>query len=300
MKSKRIWISLWLLTLLAIFIVSLINRVPYFLLGGSSSVSPLMEELLNKYPDNHKKGDFNYVSSASAGAPPRVEKNTFGIGFLSESYQIDKTATPNLINFQIMRDGLIIVYNLPSKAFSNSNTLLDFDANKVKQLYSHNSLWRDVFPTQINHDFNMKVKPFTRPNGSGTRTVFDEKVFGHGVSYKANVVDSSGAMLNLESGSIGYTSFADFNQAKNISVTAGTWEQIEANYQNIEFNAYKLWRPFIGIINKTYKYQKEITKLLKWLFSDDTTVTNIFKKYGPKTDLDDETNQDLQQWLTEN
>jgi len=68
----------------------------------------------------------------------------------------------------------------------------------------------------------MKVKPFTRPNGSGTRNVFDEKVFGHGVSYKANVVDSSGAMLNLESGSIGYTSFADFNQAKNISVTAGT------------------------------------------------------------------------------
>ncbi len=299
MKSKRVWISLWLLTLLAIFIVSLINRVPYFLLGGSSSVSPLMEELLNKYPDNHKKGDFNYVSSASAGAPPRVEKNTFGIGFLSESYQADKTANSNLIQFQMMRDGLIIVYNIPSE-FLVSPTILDFDATKVQDLYLNKKTWRDVFPNQIKDTFNLKLKLFTRPNGSGTRTVFDKQVLNTGISYKANVVDSSGAMLNLDPGSIGYTSFADFNQAKNISVTAGTWQGINANYQSIEFNLYKLWRPFIGIINKTYKYQTEITKLLKWLFSDDATVANIFQKYGPKTELDDETNQDLQQWLTEN
>ncbi|MGL5268546.1 MAG: hypothetical protein ACRC8P_02125 [Spiroplasma sp.] len=68
MKWKRIWISLWILTLLAIFVVTLVNHSPYFLLGGSSSVAPVMEELLHNYPNSAKKGDFSYVSSASAGA----------------------------------------------------------------------------------------------------------------------------------------------------------------------------------------------------------------------------------------
>lgn len=299
MKTKRIWISLWLLTLLAIFIVSLINRVPYFLLGGSSSVAPLMEELLNKYPDNHKKGDFNYVSSASAGAPPRVEKNTFGIGFLSESYKGDTTATSNLIQFQIMRDGLIIVYNIPKKYLINPEIPLNFDSSKIQDLYLNKRTWKETFPNEIKESSNLKVKLFTRPNGSGTRTVFDEQALSSPVPYKANIVDSSGAMLNLDSGGVGYTSFADFNQTKNANIIAGLWQNNEANYDNITNNIYKLWRPFIGIINKTYKYQTEITKLLKWLFSDDETVDEIFKKYGPKTNLDDEINQDLAQWLNE-
>lgn len=298
MKWKRIWISLWLLTLLAIFIVTLINRFPYFLLGGSSSVAPLMEELLNKYPDNHKKGDFNYVSSASAGAPPRVKKNTFGIGFLSEPYQLDKTANPNLIDFQIMRDGLIIVYNIPDE-FLLDHTPLDFNVKKVQELYLYNKTWPDVFPDQVSKTYNLKAKLFTRANGSGTRSVFDNTIIQKS-DYKANVVDSSGAMLNLEPGSIGYTSFADLNQAKNISVKAGTWKGFQATYENIEANYYGLWRPFIGIINKTYKYQTEISNILKWLFSNDATVVEIFQKYGPKTNLDDDINQDLKEWLTQN
>lgn len=296
MKWKRIWVSLWLLTLLAIFIVSLINRAPYFLLGGSSSVSPLMEELLNKYPDNHKKGDFNYVSSASAGAPPRVEKNTFGIGFLSEDYTVDKTVHPNLINFQIMHDGLIIVYNLPREVLREPDSILNFNKEKISALYTGAS-WSEEFPEAFSRPYNTVVKPFTRPNGSGTRTVFDAML---GITdYKANIADSSGAMLNLDSGSIGYTSFADFNQAKNIKVKAGTWLNIPASYENIKNGSYSLWRPFIGIINKTYKYQTEISNLLKWLYSDDTTVNEIFQKYGPRTELDDEINQDLKTWLSQ-
>lgn len=293
MNWKRIWISLWLLTLLAVFIVTLINHSPYFLLGGSSSVAPVMEELLNKYPTNHKTGDFNYVSSASSGAPPRVENGLFGIGWLSKEYTTDN---PNMFTFQMMRDGLVIVYNIPSNNLVNPSVPLDFNPEKVQELYLQNKTWSQVFPDQIKG--NISVKTFTRPNGSGTRDVFDSQVLGGTTYYKSNTIDSSSAMLNLDPGSIGYSSFADLNQAKEMLVTAGTWRGIEATFNNIKNKAYQLWRPFTGLISYQYKYKSEIAFLLKWVFGFDSEVEAIFQKYGPRIEIDDPVNFKLKTWLS--
>lgn len=296
MKWKRIWIFLWLLTLLAIFIVTLVNHSPYFLLGGSSSVAPIMEELLNNYPDNHKNGDFNYVSSASSGAPPRVESGLFGIGWLSQEYNNNN---PSLLSFQLLRDGLIIVYNIPASNLVNPNIMLDFTPEKVQDLYLHNKSWKEVFPNEI--ITNLDVKTFTRPNGSGTRDVFDNKVLNGETFYQANTVDSSSAMLSLDRGSIGYTSFADFNQAKSsASVKAGTWEGTEATFDTLKNGQYQLWRPFTGLINYSYKYNQEIKNLLKWVFGFDSEVENIFAKYGPRVELDAPVNFALRTWLNTN
>lgn len=294
MKWKRIWIFLWLLTLLAIFIVTLINRSPYFLLGGSSSVAPVIEELLTNYPNNHKKGDFNYVSSASSGAPSRVSNGLFGIGWLSKEYT---TNDPNLFTFQMMRDGLIIVYNLPAENLINPNIPLDFSPKKVQELYLQNKTWKQVFPEAIKNDIS--VKTFTRPNGSGTRDVFDKQVLNNVTYYKANTVDSSSAMLNLDPGSIGYTSFADLAQAREIFVSAGSWLGATATFENIKDQTYKLSRPFTGLINSRYKYKTEIVQLLKWIFGSDNKVTAIFNKFGPRVELDDPINKDLKKWLEE-
>lgn len=291
MKWKRIWISLWLLTLLAIFIVTLVNHSPYFLLGGSSSVAPVMEELLNKYPDNHKKGDFNYVSSASSGAPIRVENNLFAIGWLSKEYN---NTNPDMISFQLMRDGLIIVYNLPN--LENPNIPLNFDAKTVQDLYLNGKSWDQVFPDRIKTP--TPVKTFTRPNGSGTREVFDNKVLGGETYYQANTVDSSSAMLTLEPGSIGYSSFADLNQATSKIVSTGNWEGKEATYQSIADETYKLWRPFTGLLKKNYKYNTEIALLLKyWIFSQKSEVKAVFEKFGPRVELTDPKNTQLATWL---
>lgn len=291
MKQKRIWISLWLLTLLAIFIVTLVNHSPYFLLGGSSSIAPIMEELLNNYPENHKNGDFNYVSSASSGAPPRVESGLFGIGWLSEDYLNPNT---NMFTFQLLRDGLVIVYNIPPKNLTDPNKILNFTPEIVQDLYLHNKSWQEVFPGQIIG--NLSVKPFTRANGSGTRTVFDNQVLGGRTFYRANTVDSSSSMLSLGVGSIGYTSYADLNQAINPQVTAGTWNGVTADFETIG-NSYTLWRPFTGLINYSYKYANDIAYLLKWIFSFNSKVEEIFSKYGPRIELDNPINSALANWL---
>lgn len=290
MKWKRIWISLWVLALLAVFIVTLVNHSPYFLLGGSSSVAPVMEELLNKYPNNHKKGDFNYVSSASSGAPIRVENNLFAIGWLSKEYT---NSDPNILTFQLMRDGLIIVYNLPN--LENPNIPLDFNSETVKDLYLNHKRWDEVFPDRIKS--YTPVKTFTRPNGSGTREVFDNQVLGGETYYQANTVDSSSAMLTLESGSIGYSAFADINQAKEMVVASGTWKGTAATKANIRNKIYELWRPFTGLLKKTYKYSSEIAGLLNWVYSQDSDVKAVFDKYGPRVEIDDPENNQLQEWL---
>lgn len=298
MKWKRIWISLWLLTLLAIFIVTLINRTPYFLLGGSSSVAPVMEQLIHNYPDNHKEGDFNYASSASAGAPPRVANNIFGIGWLSEEYHVNKEKNPNLIDFQLMKDGLVIVYNLPKQYLKDPNAKLDFNTDILQNIYLNGYTWKDAFPNDVVVDY--PVTTYTRPNGSGTRNVFDKMALNNQKYYQANTVDSSGAMLNLDSGSIGYSSYADFAQAaesQNLIVTDGKWNGEEANYNSINNNLYSLWRPFTGIINKNYKYKDEISKFLRWIYGSDPVVTDIFHTYGPRIELDDPINQELKEWL---
>lgn len=296
MKWKRIWISLWLLALLAIFVVTLVNHSPYFLLGGSSSVAPLMEELLNKYPDNHKKGDFNYVSSASSGAPIRVESGMFAIGWLSKEYT---TTDPSMFTFELMRDGLVIVYNIPASYLNNPDVPLNFTAQKIQDLYLNKKSWKQVFPDEIKTD--LSVKTFTRPNGSGTRDVFDNQVLDGETYYKANTVDSSSAMLTLESGSIGYSAFADVSQAKQMIVTIGQWMGVLPTLDNIgKPDGYQLWRPFTGLINYYYKYNDEIIKLLRWVFSGDTTVADIFKKYGPKVSINDPKNFSLKQWLYPN
>ncbi|WP_168104648.1 PstS family phosphate ABC transporter substrate-binding protein [Spiroplasma platyhelix] len=251
-----------------------------------------MEELLHNYPNNHKKGDFNYVSSASSGAPIRVDNDLFAIGWLSKDYT---NTNPNLLSFQLMRDALVIVYNLPN--LENPDTPLNFNSETVKQLYLNHKRWDEVFPDQIKSYTPAKL--FTRPNGSGTRDVFDNKVLSGETYYEANTVDSSSAMLNLEPGSIGYTSFADINQAKNMRVSSGYWNQKKATEDNIKNKLYELWRPFTGLLKKNYKYSAEIAGLLKWIYIENPPeVEAIFKKYGPRIDISDPVNNQLQEWLS--
>lgn len=292
MKFKKLWIAIWIVTILAVFVLTLINNKPYLLMGGSSSVAPVMEELMQKFPDNHKKVDYNYISSASSGAPPRVENGLFGIGWLSKEYS--SPDANKMFTFQMMRDGLVIVYNL--SGYLKPNTVLDFDAQKVQDLYLKGKSWEQVFPGQFAKT-PPAVQTYTRPNGSGTRDVFDEKCLNNQTFYKANTTDSSSAMLNLDPGSIGYSSFADLEQSDpgKIRSAAGTWERTPPTFDNIDKENYHLWRPFTGLINYNYKMPQEVADILKWIYS--TATDNIFKKFGPKIPLTDNKNLELSKFL---
>ncbi|WP_308149723.1 substrate-binding domain-containing protein [Spiroplasma sp. AdecLV25b] len=278
MWQKRILGSLWIMTMLIIFIVTFVNNKPYFIMGGSTSVSPLMHTLMDGYPENHKDADFTYNSLGSDAAIIPVDKGMFGIGWLSKEYT---TSNPNQISFVLSLDGMILVYNLPPSELGNDNPL-NFNQEIVKKMYltNGNVYWKDLFPQDPAHPNEGWVKPtstlkvttYTRENGSGTRDVFNEKVLGDKTAYypQATTVNSSTQMFSMAPGGIGYSSYSDKKQLDSnpsfANVYMGNWEHTIPTLDNISHKRYGLARPFTGVINEKYKQINTLVKFLKFLF----------------------------------
>lgn len=291
MWQNRILGSLWLITMLIIFIVTFVNNKPYFIMGGSTSVSPLMNTLMDDYPENHKVADFTYNSLGSDAAIIPVDKGIFGIGWLSKEYT---TSNPNQISFVLSLDGMILVYNIPSSELGN-NKPLNFNQEVVKKMYltTNDVYWRDLFPQDhskpdqgwIRKTSKLKVLTYTRENGSGTRDVFNEKVLGDKAAYypQATTVNSSTQMFSMALGGIGYSSYSDKKQLTSnpqfANVHIGQWEGIVPSLDTIKNKdknkEYKLSRPFTGLINKKYKQMDTLVTFLKFLFNPDAPGHSI-------------------------
>ncbi len=319
MLKKRILPLLWLITIITIFIVTLVSHKPYFIMGGSTSISPLMHTLMNYYPDNHKEADFTYNSLGSDAAVIPVNKNMFAIGWLSKEYT---TTNNDLISFVLSKDGMILVYNLPQNCLGNDKPL-NFTQDKVKQMYLTTSpiLWKDLFPEKssdpnqgwVKATCNLKVLPYTRENGSGTRDVFNEKVLGNSQAYypQAITVNSSTQMFSMSAGGVGYSSYSDkkqlFSNPQFANIHIANWEDVIPSLDTIKNNTYHLARPFTGLINKNFKQINNLVKFLKFLFVDDYPGHNEYVVPAFKEDqyaqaavpLNDDVNKNLQKWLNE-
>ncbi|WP_342276820.1 PstS family phosphate ABC transporter substrate-binding protein [Spiroplasma endosymbiont of Nebria brevicollis] len=290
MWQKRILGSLWIITMLIIVIVTFVNNKPYFIMGGSTSVSPLMNTLMADYTENHKDADFTYNSLGSDAAIIPVEKGMFGIGWLSKEYT---TTNPNQISFVLSLDGMILVYNLPPSELGN-NIPLNFNQTIVKKMYLTNSnvYWKDLFPKPqdpiqqdkqgwIKPTSTLKVLTYTRENGSGTRDVFNEKVLGNKAAYypQATTVNSSTQMFNMAPGGIGYSSYSDKKQLISnplfTNVRMGDWGNVTPSLDTIKNKTYTLARPFTGLINTKYKQMNTLVKFLKFLFDPSNPNHNI-------------------------
>lgn len=317
MLKKRILPLLWLVTMITIFIVTLVSHKPYFIMGGSTSVSPLMHTLIANYPDNHKEADFTYNSLGSDAAVIPVTKNMFAIGWLSKEYT---TFNNNLISFVLSKDGMILVYNLPKSCLGN-DTPLNFTQNKVQKMYLTNSpiLWKDLFPENpsdpqqgwVKSTCNLKILPYTRENGSGTRDVFNEKVLGNKQAYypQAITVNSSTQMFSMSPGGVGYSSYSDKKQLlanhQFANIHIANWENVTPSLDTIKDDSYHLARPFTGLINKNFKQVNTLVKFLKFLFIPGYPGHNEYvvpafseKQYAQvAVPLTDEVNKNLDQWL---
>lgn len=326
MWKKRILVSLWIMIIGIIGVITIVNHKPYFVMGGSSSVSPLMADLMKKYPENHQTADFTYNSSGSDAAVVPVTNNIFGIGWLSKSYH--KT-NKNLISFVLSYDGMILVYNLPPTAFGSVNTRLNFTQPIVKEMYANNKtnvLWKDLFPkppepeaekkiSWIKPDYSKRVLIYSRENGSGTRDVFNEKVLDNkNANYpKAITVNSSSQMFGMAEGGVGYSSYSDSKLLTNPSklltnpnssfknVHIADWDGIAPDLKTISDNKYTLRRPFTGLINKNYHQITTLVKFLKFLFQvNNDIIQTAFSEDNfaqAPVSLNDGINNDLKEWL---
>ena len=94
--------------------------------GGSSSVSPLMEKLIERYQELNPNASVQLqISDSSIGMTKTIE-GAYDIGMASRELKDEELAELN--NLQIALDGIAVIVN-------NQNTTSDLSADTIKSIY---------------------------------------------------------------------------------------------------------------------------------------------------------------------
>ena len=94
--------------------------------GGSSSVSPLMEKLIERYKELNPNASVQLqISDSSIGMTKTIE-GAYDIGMASRELKDEELAELN--NIQIALDGIAVIVN-------NENTISDLTADAIKNIY---------------------------------------------------------------------------------------------------------------------------------------------------------------------
>jgi len=104
--------------------------------GGSSSVSPLMEKLIERYAELNPNGSVQLqISDSSIGMTKTIE-GAYDIGMASRELKDEELS--ELSNLQIALDGIAVIV-------SNENTISDLSADAIKNIYlCETENWSDL------------------------------------------------------------------------------------------------------------------------------------------------------------
>jgi phosphate transport system substrate-binding protein len=227
---------------------------PYTIeVGGSTSVTPLMERFAEEYSrlNPHIKVNINGTGSGD------------GINNAGVLYQIGMTSrelTPaeigkGLIEEVIAIDGIAVIVH-------SSNPLTNLTMDQIKGIYTGAITdWGQV----TGGAKTGRIAVISREPGSGTRGAFEELVgFQNQLVAGANEFTSTGAILssiNTNPDAIGYISLGSVNDTvKAISVGG-----VSPSTANVVNGSYKIARPFIVLSGSNA--HAETKAFLAWMLT---------------------------------
>lgn len=227
-------------------------------LGGSTSMQPLMEKVVEKY-NNENKTEITVQGGGSSVGIEGAKKGTYSIAMSSRELKSDESK--ELKHEVICLDGIVVVVNKDNKVKNLSlKQCKDIFTGKIKN-------WKELGGS------NKPIAVVSREEGSGTRDGFEHVV---GMESKdlvksAEIFNATGQVLsNVESNknAIGYISLGSL---KN-TVNALTIDNVKASVDTVKNKEYKLQRPFVLAYKKKtdeikkfidYIYSKKGTELIK-------------------------------------
>lgn len=95
--------------------------------GGSSSVSPVMEKLIEAYQKLNTKATIDILTSDSTGGMNNTMEGTYDIGMASR--ELKESETASLTGIQIAQDGIAVIVN-------NQNTIDNMTMEQIKNIYT--------------------------------------------------------------------------------------------------------------------------------------------------------------------
>jgi len=261
MKTKIIAVLIALLALTSVFAQGSGKQQPktkvagaYTIeVGGSTSVTPLMELLATEYAKVKPNIKVNINGTGSGD----------GINNTGALYQIGMSSrelTPaeqgkGLKETIIAIDGIAVIVN-------KSNTVDNLTLEQIRNIYTGAiTNWSQVGGN------NAPIAVVSREEGSGTRGAFEEIARFQGLLLaKANQLTSTGAILaNIAQNpdAIGYISLGSLND----SIKAVSVNGVAATSANVVKGSYKIARPFIVLTGKNV--HAESSAFIKWMLSSE-------------------------------
>lgn len=230
-------------------------------LSGSTSVNPLIQALAEAFMEKNpgvKVIEQNVTGSGAGISDAKDLKSTVDFGMSSRGLTDAESEVLNKI--QICLDGLAVVVN-------KNNPINQISPEQLYKIFTRDSSALNWNQIAGSYNTSVKIAPFGREAGSGTRSCFEDFFkadYGTALpsGYDVNLdgsLASTGVMqtsVQNNSGAIGYISLGDMDDTK---VKALKIEGVEPTKYTVADGTYAIKRPFLLVYNK----QKPMTPAAK-------------------------------------
>jgi phosphate transport system substrate-binding protein len=239
--------------------------------SGSTSVNPLIQALaeafMAKNPDI-KIIEQNVTGSGAGITDAKDAKSAVDFGMSSRNLTSDESGVLNKI--QICMDGLAVAVN-------KKNPLDEITPAQLYKIYTNDSSAQNWNQVKDSYTTSVKIAPFGREAGSGTRSCFEDffKVdygtvlpSGYDTALDGSLA-STGVMqtsIQNNSGAIGYMSLGDLDETK---VKALKIDGVEPSKYSVADGTYAIKRPFLLVYNKEKSISPSAQDFLDFIASAD-------------------------------
>jgi phosphate transport system substrate-binding protein len=240
-------------------------------LSGSTSVNPLVQALAEAFMQKNpgiKVVEQNVTGSGAGITDAKDVKSAVDFGMSSR--ELTSSEAEVLNKTQICLDGVAIVVN-------KSNPVEEISPSQLYKIYTRDTSAVNWNQVKDSYTTSVKVAPFGREAGSGTRSCFEDffKVdYGTALpgSYEAGLdgsLASTGVMqtsIQNNSGAVGYMSLGDMDDTK---VKALKVEGVEPSKYTVADGTYAIKRPFLLVYNKAKTVTPAAQAFLDFIASAD-------------------------------
>jgi phosphate transport system substrate-binding protein len=222
-------------------------------LTGSTSVTPFIEQLAERYQQMYPGQKINVQGLGSSAGIQAAENGTVELGMSSRHLEADEAE--QLQPIEIARDALAIIVH-PSNPVTNLTT------EQVQRIFTGEvSDWREVGGR------NGSIVIVTREAGSGTYGAFEELVMKNKLpAARALRQGSNGAVRQIvaeDRDAIGYISLGIVDPTvKPVAI-----DGVQASTDAVRAGQYKLVRPFLLVQRKNATLSPLASSFLQYVLS---------------------------------
>lgn len=240
-------------------------------LSGSTSVNPLVQALAEAFMKKNpgiKIVEQNVTGSGAGIADVKNAQSNVDFGMSSRNLTSDEAAV--LEKVQICMDGLAVVVN-------KKNPLNEISPSLLYKIYTRDSSALNWNQISDSYKTSVKVAPFGREAGSGTRSCFEDFFkadygtalpSGYDVKLDGSLASTGVVQTSVQNniGAIGYMSLGDMDDKK---VKPLKVEGVEPSKYTVADGTYAIKRPFLLVYNKTKKVTPAAQAFLDYISSAD-------------------------------